>query len=687
MAQRTRRSTRSTPPGHGSTVLPEDGLTQRIPIVDVWPAVSCGRRPAAAAVGETIPIGATVFRDGHAPLTVEVHAGTQAAGTQGAGADAPRLVVPMTPSTDGVDRWGACITVDEEGPWWFTVHAWSDPWLAWLHRARIKIGEGIDVDFELAEGAAILQRAARRLPKGSTAKRATVKAATATMKDSRLPGQVRFAAATAPDLATVMAEHPLREDSSSSGPWPLLVQRRRALVGSWYEFFPRSEGATTDPPTSGTFRTAMQRLPAISDMGFDVVYLPPIHPIGTAHRKGPNNTLDPGAGDPGSPWAIGAATGGHDAIHPDLGTMEDFDAFVARAGELGMEIALDLALQASPDHPWVAEHPEWFTTRHDGSIAYAENPPKKYQDIYPLYFDADPEGLFAEVERIVRLWMSHGVRIFRVDNPHTKPLGFWDRLISAINASDPDVIFLAEAFTKPPMMKALAEVGFQQSYTYFTWRNSKHEITEYLSELAGPASAYMRPNLFANTPDILHDYLQHGGPSAFSIRATLAATLSPTYGIYSGFELFEHVAVRPGSEEYLDSEKYQYRPRNWAQAARQGRTLAPYLGLLNQIRREHPALQDLRSLRFHHTDNDNIIAFSKQAGDDIVLVTCLVDPHREHSCTVWWDLQALGLPCDRKFVAHDHVTGHTWTWGAETFIQLRPWENVAHVASITGSRS
>jgi starch synthase (maltosyl-transferring) len=686
MAQRTRRSTRPVSPGQGANPapgpLPADGLSQRIPIVDVWPQVACGRRPAAAAAGETIPISATVFRDGHAPLTVQVHAQPV-----NPSSDAHPIVVAMTPAPDGVDRWQGSVTVDREGPWQFTIHAWSDPWLGWLHRARIKIAEGIDVDFELAEGASLLGKVSRRLPKGFSAERATIKAASATMKDARLPAQVRFAAASAPDLATVMADHPLREEVSSSGPWPLLVQRRRALVGSWYEFFPRSEGATADPPASGTFRTAMDRLPAIAEMGFDVVYLPPIHPIGTAHRKGANNTLEPVEHDPGSPWAIGGAAGGHDAIHPDLGDIDDFDAFVARAGELGMEVALDLALQASPDHPWVTEHPEWFTTRHDGSIAYAENPPKKYQDIYPLYFDADPDGLFAEIERIVRYWMSHGVRIFRVDNPHTKPLWLWDRLISTINGTDPDVIFLAEAFTRPPMMRALAEVGFQQSYTYFTWRNSKHELTEYLSELTGPASAYMRPNLFANTPDILHDYLQHGGPSAFSIRATLAATLSPTYGIYSGFELFEHVSVRPGSEEYLDSEKYQYRPRNWAQAARQGRTLAPYLSLLNRIRREHPALQDLRSLRFHHTDNDAIIAFSKKVGSDIVLVTCLVDPHREHSCTVWWDLESLGLDSDNSFVAHDHVTGRTWTWGTHTFIHLRPWENVAHIASITGSKS
>ncbi len=677
MAQRSRKSAQT---GTANPVtVPADGLSERIPIVDVWPQVACGRRPAAAALGETIPISATVFRDGHAPLTVEVHAGPVRDSKTNTS-----VVAPMLPSPDGVDRWTGSITVDEMGPWSFTIHAWSDPWLGWLQRARIKIGEGIDVDFELAEGASILQRVARKLPKGSTEQRAIIKAATATMKDARLPGQVRFAAATATDLTEVTRAHPLREQASSSGPWPLLVQRRRALVGAWYEFFPRSEGATTKPLKSGTFATAAHRLPAIADMGFDVVYLPPIHPIGTAHRKGPNNTLDPAEGDPGSPWAIGNASGGHDAIHPDLGDITDFDAFVARAHELDMEIALDLALQASPDHPWVTEHPEWFTTRHDGSIAYAENPPKKYQDIYPLYFDADPEGLFAEIERVVRFWMSHGVRIFRVDNPHTKPLWLWDRLISTINSTDPDVIFLAEAFTKPPMMKALAEVGFQQSYTYFTWRNSKHEITEYLSELAGPASAYMRPNLFPNTPDILHDYLQHGGPAAFSIRATLAATLSPTYGVYSGFELFEHVAVRPGSEEYLDSEKYQYRPRDWAQAARQGRTLAPYFELLNRVRREHPALQDLRSLRFHHSDNDDVIAFSKRVGDDIVLVTCLVDPHREHASTVWWDMHALGMDPGDRFVAHDHITGHTWTWGAQTFVHLRPWENVAHVVTVTG---
>ncbi len=658
---------------------PHDGLTSRIPIVDVWPSVQCGLRPAAAAVGETVPVRATVFRDGHLPLTVEVRT-TDPAGRQAS-------AVRMQPDPSGVDRWAGSITVDEIGDWTFSIHAWSEPWRAWKQRAHIKIAEGIDVEFELAEGAAIMSRTLKRLPRAATDVRATLKAALAAMRNKRLPAPVRLAAASTDGVASAMNDHGQRTEESVSGPWPLRVQRRRALVGAWYEFFPRSEGASLEPARSGTLATAADRLPHIAQMGFDVVYLPPIHPIGSTHRKGHNNALLAQDGHPGSPWAIGSSDGGHDALHPDLGTWKDFDAFVARTDELGMEVALDLALQASPDHPWVTEHPEWFGKRHDGSIAYAENPPKKYQDIYPLYFEEDPEGLYSEIERIVRVWMDRGVRIFRVDNPHTKPLWLWDRLISSINATDPDVLFLAEAFTKPPMMKALAEIGFQQSYTYFTWRNSKHEIIEYLNELAGPASAYMRPNFFTNTPDILHEYLQHGGQAAFSIRATLAATLSPTYGIYSGFELFEHVAVRPGSEEYLDSEKYQYRPRDWEQAQRQGRTLAPYLTLLNRIRREHPALQDLRSLRFHHTDNDAIIAFSKHVGTDIVLVACLVDPHREHECTIWWDLTALGMDPAERFIAHDEITDGTWTWGAQTYVRLQPWENVAHVVTVSRQES
>ena len=474
----------------------------------------------------------------------------------------------------------------------------------------------------LTEGALLFERAARsiRQPPGAARPAAASTALNALarkLRDRGLPPWDRLAATETPRDQGDPRQYPLRELLTRSARYPVLVERLRALYGSWYEFFPRSEGVQFDPmgrrePESGTFRTAARRLAAIADMGFDVVYLPPVHPIGTTFRKGRNNTLEARPGDPGSPWAIGAPEGGHDAIHPDLGTFADFDAFVARARELGLEVAIDLALKASPDHPWVKEHPEWFTTRADGSIAYAENPPKKYQDIYPFNFDNDPEGIYAEILRTVRLWMDHGVRIFRVDNPHTKPLRFWERLLATIRQTDPDVLFLAEAFTRPAMMATLAKVGFHQSYTYFTWRNTKDELTEYLRELSGPAAAYMRPNFFANTPDILHEYLQHGGPPAFKIRAVLAAMLSPSWGIYSGYELCENTPLRPGSEEYLDSEKYQYRPRDWETAARDGLGIAPLIADLNRIRKSHVALHWLRNLRFHHVDQPELICFSKR---------------------------------------------------------------------------
>lgn len=647
-------------------------LAGRLAITDVEPANGAGARPAAAAVGERIPIRATIFRDGHDVLGAAIRI------WDAAGVEQPSA--PMIAEGDGRDGWQGSIRPHAQGLWHVTVWAWSDPWLTWHRRAVVKIPAEQDIALELAEGAELLARAADALPKYADAERAALQTAAATMQLADLPAPVRLAAASDPAVMAIMAQWPLRELETECGPWPLLVQRRRALVGSWYEFFPRSEGARGH--TSGTFATAAARLPAIADMGFEVVYLPPIHPIGQAHRKGPNNTLKAGPHDPGSPWAIGSSAGGHDAVHPELGTLDDFDVFVAHATSLGLEIALDLALQASPDHPWVREHPNWFTKRIDGSIAYAENPPKKYQDIYPLNFDNDPEGLYAEVERIVRFWIAHGVNIFRVDNPHTKPLWVWERLIASINATNPDVIFLAEAFTRPPMMRALAQIGFQQSYTYFTWRNDAQSLREYCMELAGPAAAYMRPNFFVNTPDILSDFLQHGGPSAFAIRATLAATLSPTYGIYSGFELYEHVPVRPGSEEYLDSEKFQFRPRDWQLARRQHRTLAPYLTTLNRLRREHPALQDLRSLRFHATDNPNLLAFSKHDHGDTVVVVCTMDPHHEQRGTIWWNMADLGLRDEDAFIVHDQLREQEYTWRASTYVELRPWEHVAHIACL-----
>jgi starch synthase (maltosyl-transferring) len=479
-------------------------------------------------------------------------------------------------------------------------------------------------------------------------------------------------------VVELLDRHPPK-DVTRSTELEIWVDRPRALYGAWYEFFPRSEGATAT--TGGTFKQAAERLPAIAAMGFDVVYLPPIHPIGRTHRKGPNNTLDPGPDDPGSPWAIGSEAGGHDAVHPDLGTIEDFDAFVARAGELGMEVALDYALQCSPDHPWVEKHPDWFRVRPDGSVAYAENPPKVYQDIYPLNFDSpDAAALHAACKAVLDHWIAHGVRIFRVDNPHTKPVAFWQWLIAAVKAEHPDVIFLAEAFTRPAMMKVLAKIGFTQSYTYFTWRNAKAELEEYLTELAHSESAeYMRPNFFVNTPDILHAYLQHGGPAAFKVRAVLAAMLSPSWGVYSGYELFEHQALRPGSEEYLDSEKYQYKPRDWSQPS-----LAPYLARLNEIRRAHPALHWLRNLRFHLVDSPDVIAFSKRTGEDVVLVVVNLNPQEARETFVHLWMPALGLEWDSgAFDVFDELTGQAWTWhGASNWTRLDPRVEPAHVLHV-----
>jgi starch synthase (maltosyl-transferring) len=664
----------------------------RIPILDVEPAVECGRRPAKAVVGETFQVSATVFREGHGIVA------TAAALRDPGGGRGP--LQPMTELAPGTDRYGAEVTVTAEGLWRFHIEAWADPIASWHHDAAIKVPRGQDVELMLAEGALLFDRAAKNIPQvpGSArraAARIALRAVATRLLDRGLAPWDRMAAAETDEVAELLAAWPLRDLITRSRSLAVQVDRERALYGAWYEFFPRSEGVQIDPmarrePVSGTLRTAARRLDAIAEMGFNVVYLPPVHPIGTTFRKGRNNTLSAESGDPGSPWAIGSQDGGHDAIHPDLGTFDDFDAFVERTRSLGMEVALDLALQASPDHPWVKEHPEWFTTRADGSIAYAENPPKKYQDIYPINFDLDPNGIYTEVLRTVRLWMEHGVRIFRVDNPHTKPLRFWERLLGEIHASDPDVLFLAEAFTRPAMMATLAKIGFHQSYTYFTWRNTVDELTEYLTELSGPSAAYMRPNLFANTPDILNEYLQHGGVQAFRIRAVLAAIMSPTWGIYSGFELCENVPIRPGSEEYLDSEKYQYRPRDWAAAERDGIGIAPFITRLNEIRNSHPALHRLRNLKFHLVDQPELICFSKQTsmisgkpGSDTVLVIVNLDPYQTREATVWLDLPALGIDTDTGFILTDELSGESYQWwGSANYVRLDP-VRPAHIFSVT----
>ncbi|MFJ3662911.1 alpha-1,4-glucan--maltose-1-phosphate maltosyltransferase [Streptomyces sp. NPDC090119] len=639
----------------------------RVPVRDVRPAVECGRRPAKAVAGETFQVTATVFREGHDAVGANV----VLRGPKGRRGP----WTPMRELSPGSDVWGADITPDATGRWTYRVEAWSDPVATWRHQAAIKIPAGIDTGLVLEEGAELYERAAAGAPKGP--ERDLVLAAAHALGDDTLSVNHRLRDALGPEVEAVLARYPLRDLVTASDPMPLLVERERALYGSWYEFFPRSEGTVEQP--HGTFRTAAKRLEAIAEMGFDVVYLPPIHPIGTAHRKGRNNTLTATPDDVGVPWAIGSPEGGHDAIHPDLGTLEDFDHFVGRASELGMEVALDFALQCSPDHPWVEKHPQWFHHRADGTIAYAENPPKKYQDIYPIAFDADMDGLVTETVRVLRHWMEHGVRIFRVDNPHTKPVVFWERVIGEINGADPDVIFLAEAFTRPAMMHTLAQVGFQQSYTYFTWRNSKQELTEYLTELSGDAAAYMRPNFFANTPDILPGYLQQGGRAAFEVRAVLAATLSPAWGVYSGYELCENRPLKPGSEEYLNSEKYQLERRDWEAAAREGRTIAPLITSLNEIRRRHPALHHLRNLSFHPTDNDSVLAFSKTTGDDTVIVVVNLDPHHTQEATVSLDLPRLGLDWNDALSVHDELTGETYHWGRDNYVCLSPGRTPAHV--------
>jgi starch synthase (maltosyl-transferring) len=614
--------------------------------------------------------------------------------------DPDRVTGPLTYMrmlAPGTDRWGADVTVTREGLWRFHVESWSDPIATWHHDAGIKIPANQDVELMLTEGALLYERISRKIPQPAgasrpAAARTRLRALVAKLRDRGLNPWDRLAAAQDPEIDAILAVWPLRELVTRSRPLTLQVDRERALFGAWYEFFPRSEGAQIDPmgqrpPVSGTLRSAAKRLEPIAAMGFDVVYLPPVHPIGSTFRKGRNNTLTPHEGDPGSPWAIGSPDGGHDSLHPDLGTFDDFDAFVGRAREVGLEIALDLALQASPDHPWVKEHPEWFTTRADGSIAYAENPPKKYQDIYPLNFDNDPEGSYAEMLRVVRLWMDHGVRIFRVDNPHTKPLRFWEWLLAQVRATDPDVLFLAEAFTRPAMMRTLGKIGFHQSYTYFTWRNEVEDLTAYLRELSAETAPYMRPNFFTNTQDILTEYLQHGGVPAFKIRAVLAAMLSPTWGIYSGFELCENVPLRPGSEEYMDSEKYQYRPRDWEAAARDGAGISDYVTELNRIRRAHPALHWLRNLRFHHVDQPELMCFSKRATipgrpeADTVLVVVNLDPHHTREATIWLDLPALGM--DREFTVTDELTGESFRWGQANYVRLDPMYRPAHIFTVT----
>ena len=655
-------------------IVRTDGGLGRIPVTGASPVIEGGVYPVKSVVHERLLIQANVFREGHDSVNASVIL-TSPGGTQ-------RRIDMKQVEPKGLDIWQAYVRMAAEGDWTYRIEGWSDPWGTWRHHAEAKLPVSMDVELVCLEGRDLLTRSAQQADSMRVPGAANLLRAAAETVNPETDVEEMLELITSAPITRAMARFGPRELVSPTAEFPIRVERRRALYSSWYEFFPRSQGAWQDDDGhwhSGTFNSSHERLEAAAAMGFNVVYLPPIHPIGTAFRKGRNNTLNPGPEDPGSPWAIGSPDGGHDAIHPDLGDFDDFDAFVSKARSLGLEIALDLALQASPDHPWVVEHPEWFSTRLDGTIAYAENPPKKYQDIYPINFDNDPVGIYYEVLRIVRFWIDHGVSIFRVDNPHTKPVEFWDWLMERIHETNPEVIFLAEAFTRPQMMAALGKVGFQQSYTYFTWRNLKWELTEYLTELSQEMASYYRPNFFVNTPDINPFFLQSGNHAAFSIRAILAATMSPTWGVYSGFELFEHEALAPGKEEYLNSEKFEYRPRDFNAQP----NLNLLLGKLNQIRDTHPALQQLRDIHFHHAPHDSVIVFSKNDGTDTVLVVCSLDPDNTVSSDIMLDFGALGVHGQGSVRVVDELTGEEYVWGERSWVQLWPGKpaHVFHVVA------
>jgi starch synthase (maltosyl-transferring) len=661
-----RRASRSASSAAATASLP------RIVVANVTPSVDNGRFAAKRVVGETCRVGADAFREGHDLLRARVrYRGPDG----GAWRTAPLTYDPET------DRWTGEFPLDTVGAWTFTVDAWTDEFGTWRQRLEKRVAaRQPEVATELLEGHAQLVRAARRAPFGAA--RRSLDAAAAIIGDTARAPEERVAAATDPSLAALMDAHaPTTDLTSYDRELPLTVEPSRAAFAAWYEFFPRSTAA--EPGRHGTFRDAEAWLPRIAELGFDVVYLPPIHPIGHTYRKGPNNTLEAGPDDVGSPWAIGNEHGGHTAIEPALGTLEDFERFVARARELGLDIALDYALQCSPDHPWVKEHPEWFVIRADGTIAYAENPPKKYQDIYPIdFWSTDREALWAACRDVLRFWIARGVRTFRVDNPHTKPFAFWEWVIAEIRRDHPDVIFLSEAFTRPKKLLQLAKLGFSQSYGYFTWKTEAWQITQWLDEfLASDVVEYHRGNMFVNTPDILHEFLQTGGRGAFRLRLLLAATLSPLYGVYSGFELLEHEPVRPGSEEYLNSEKYQLRHRDFTAPG----NLDDDMRRLNRIRRAEPALQRQDNLTFLPSENEQIL-FYRRAGVDgsaDLLVAANLDPRVPHASIVHVPIEELNIGEDEPYEVEDLLTGARYVWrGVRNYVHLDPHREPAHVLRV-----
>ena len=662
---------------------------RRVVIEGVYPEIDAGRFPIKRTVGEEVEVEADVFADGHDALSAVLL-------FRWAG-DPEWSQVPMEELVN--DRWQARFPVTRLGLYRYTVCGWIDPFKSWRRDFAKKVEAGVEVEVDLQMGVIIVADTVDRVEGSAETdvdvavdqveRRATdlavMQAFGKQMVDHTARMSDRIAAALDPELAVLVHRYPdLREATTYGREIEVVVDRERARFSTWYEFFPRSCVEGRPELEHATLRDCASRLEYVADMGFDVVYLPPIHPVGHTQRKGPNNVAVARPEDPGSPWAIGSETGGHTSVEPRLGTIDDFHAFVSRARELGMEVALDLAYQCSPDHPWVKEHPQWFRWRPDGVVQYAENPPKKYEDIYPVNFESpDWWNLWEELSRVVYYWIEQGVRIFRVDNPHTKPFPFWEWLIARVKADYPDIIFLSEAFTRPKVMKRLAKLGFTQSYTYFTWRNTKWELTEYLTELTRTEAAeYLRPNLWPNTPDILPEYLQTGGRPAFMIRLMLAATLAASYGIYGPpFELSQNVPRLPGSEEYLDSEKYEV--RRWD--LEHPDSLREVIRIVNTIRRDNPALHTNRTLLFHPVDNEQLICYSKRSldGQNVVIVVVNLDPYHTHHGRVSLDLGALGVDPEQSFQVHDLLSGARYFWrGPRNYVELDPNSIPAHILGL-----
>ena len=679
----------------------EPGQFGRINVMDITPAEERGIFPARVELGEPFEMTAQVFIEGRTKV------GATAIVRNPRGKETMRRA--MTCVNPGLDRWTVMVKCGEHsdlkpwedgyaavkrqlGEWTVTIEGWEDTYVSWLHDARIKVRVMDDVDNALNSGAELLARWAETPDTGLTARdRKTLEKAAETMADQTLSAEDRLAAGDNPTIAALHETHPLRDGISPSQPQRFKVERPKSSFAAWYQFFPRSEGATIDPNTGkiiqGTLKTSMAGLERAAAEGFDIVYLPPVFPIGVTNRKGRNNTLVAGPDDPGSPFGIGSELGGHDTVDPLLGTMDDFKALCQRAHELGLEIALDFALQCSPDHPWVKAHPNWFRHKPDGSIAFAENPPKKYQDIYPIDFNADMPGIEKEVERIMNLWIEAGVTIFRIDNPHTKPVRFWQDVIAAVTKKHPEILFLAEAFTRPGMMRALSYVGFTQSHCYFPWRNTKDELEEYLPVTNGDDGYYQHNTFWPTTPDILTAYVRDNGVAGHCVRAVLAAMGSPSWGIYNGYELIEN-KQRPGFEEQIDNEKYEVKVRDWSKAKQYG--VAEMLTALNKIRRAHPAALSYHNLTVLPTSDPNILAFARHTPAeltgtgqaDTLIVVVNLDGHNAHQSMIHLELSELGLPTDRPLNVRDELTGREFQWGWDNYVSLAPWADVAHILSV-----